>query len=89
MFEEMVGRTLPVPDVVTGSTPVVAFGDPRTATVATLGIKPSWRQPPRVCPLIVVTNEIAGRWNREAAIAFASQAAINMVWLLSHLMKRR
>jgi hypothetical protein len=47
MFEEMVGRTLPVPDVVTGSTPVVAFGDPRTATVATLGIKPSWRQPPR------------------------------------------
>jgi hypothetical protein len=44
MFEEMVGRPVPVPEVVTGSTPVVAFGDPRTATVATLGINPSWRE---------------------------------------------
>src|SRR5205814_6524697 len=30
--------------VVPGSTPVVAFGDPRRATVATLGINPSHRE---------------------------------------------
>jgi hypothetical protein len=44
MLEEMVARAVPVPEVVTGSTAVVAFGDPRTATVATLGINPSWRE---------------------------------------------
>jgi hypothetical protein len=44
MFEEMVGRPAPVPEVVPGSTPVIAFGDPLTATVATLGINPSWRK---------------------------------------------
>ena len=46
MFEEMVGRPAPVPEVVPGSTPVIAFGDPLTATVATLGINPSWREFP-------------------------------------------
>ena len=30
--------------VVPGSTPVVAFGNARTATVATLGLNPSWRE---------------------------------------------
>jgi hypothetical protein len=40
----MVCRRAPVAEVVTGSTPVVAFGDPLTATVATLGINPSWRE---------------------------------------------
>ena len=33
-----------VSEVVTGSTPVVAFGDPRNASVATLGINPSWHE---------------------------------------------
>jgi hypothetical protein len=44
MLEEMVCRRAPVAEVVTGSTPVVAFGDPLAATVATLGINPSWRE---------------------------------------------
>src|ERR1700751_4531155 len=44
MLETMVCRRVPVTEVVTGSTPVVAFGDPLTATVATLGINPSWRE---------------------------------------------
>ena len=44
MLEEMVCRSAPVAEVVSGSTPVVAFGDPRTASVATLGINPSWRE---------------------------------------------
>lgn len=42
VLSEMVRR--PTPDdsfVVPGSTPVIAFGDPRTARVATLGINPS------------------------------------------------
>ena len=30
--------------VVPGSTPVVAFGDPTRAAVATLGINPSWKE---------------------------------------------
>src|SRR6516164_216438 len=40
----MVGRPVPISEIVTGSTPVVAFGDPRAAIVATLGINPSWRE---------------------------------------------
>ena len=38
---EMVRRPPPVAEVVTGSTPVVAFGNLQKATVATLGINPS------------------------------------------------
>ena len=41
---DMVRREAPVADVVPQSTPVVAFGDPFVATVATLGINPSWRE---------------------------------------------
>jgi hypothetical protein len=44
MLEKMVRRQTPVAEVVVGSTPVVAFGDPLIATVATLGINPSWRE---------------------------------------------
>lgn len=44
MFEGMACRPVPVSEVVTGSTPVVAFGDPRNASVATLGINPSWHE---------------------------------------------
>lgn len=44
MLEEMVCRRAPVTEVVTGSTPVVAFGDPLAAKVATLAINPSWRE---------------------------------------------
>jgi hypothetical protein len=44
MFEDMACRPVPVSEVVTGSTPVVAFGDPRNASVATLGINPSWHE---------------------------------------------
>jgi hypothetical protein len=40
----MACRPVPVSEVVTGSTPVVAFGDPRNASVATLGINPSWHE---------------------------------------------
>ena len=40
----MVRRPAPIAEVVPGSTPVVAFGDFRKATVATLGINPSWRE---------------------------------------------
>lgn len=40
----MVRRSAPTSAVVTGSTPVIAFGDPRRARVATLGINPSWRE---------------------------------------------
>lgn len=40
----MVRRRPPVPEVVEGSTPVVAFGDWRVAEVATLGINPSGRE---------------------------------------------
>ena len=40
----MVRREAPVAEVVPGSTPVVAFGDPFVATVATLGINPSLRE---------------------------------------------
>ena len=41
----MVRRALPRGcGVVPGSTPVVAFGDPRSAEVATLGINPSWAE---------------------------------------------
>ncbi len=38
---DMVRRAAPGELIVPRSTPVVAFGDPRTATVATLGINPS------------------------------------------------
>ena len=41
---DMVRREAPVPEVVPESTPVVAFGDPFVATVATLGINPSGRE---------------------------------------------
>jgi hypothetical protein len=44
MFEDMARRPVPVAEVVTGSSPVVAFGDPRNASVATLGINPSWHE---------------------------------------------
>jgi len=40
----MVRRVPPIPEVVRGSTPVVAFGDPRIARVATLGINPSHQE---------------------------------------------
>jgi hypothetical protein len=40
----MLRRPSPVAEVVTGSTPVIAFGDPFRATVATLGINPSRRE---------------------------------------------
>ena len=40
----MVRREAPVTEVVPDSTPVVAFGDPFVATVATLGINPSLRE---------------------------------------------
>jgi hypothetical protein len=40
----MVRRPAPVTEVVPGTTPVIAFGDPRRAEVATLGINPSWRE---------------------------------------------
>ncbi len=40
----MVRRPVPHRCVVAGSTPVVAFGDPRRARVATLGINPSLRE---------------------------------------------
>jgi hypothetical protein len=40
----MVRRSAPVAEVVAGSTPVIAFGDPFRATVATLGINPSRRE---------------------------------------------
>ena len=44
-IEQRIRRSIP-PDscVVTGSTPVVAFGNARTATVATLGLNPSWHE---------------------------------------------
>jgi hypothetical protein len=41
---EMVRRPPPVAEVVAGSTPVIAFGDVRRATVATLGINPSHQE---------------------------------------------
>ena len=41
---DMVRRATPAANVVSGSTPVVAFGDPFVATVATLGINPSGRE---------------------------------------------
>ena len=41
---DMVRREAPVAEVVPESTPVVAFGDPFAATVATLGINPSLRE---------------------------------------------
>ena len=41
---DMVGREAPVAEVVPGSTPVVAFGDPFVATVATMGISPTLRE---------------------------------------------
>jgi hypothetical protein len=46
MVEYASVRRLPPPDapVVAGSTPVVSFGDPGTAEVATLGINPSRRE---------------------------------------------
>ncbi len=40
----MVRRIPPIPEVVPGSTPVVAFGEPRIARVATLGINPSHQE---------------------------------------------
>src|SRR5688500_17074868 len=41
----MVRRPVPIQcSVVPGTTPVVAFGDPGTAEVATLGINPSWAE---------------------------------------------
>jgi hypothetical protein len=40
----MMRRAAPVAEVVAGSTPVIAFGDPFRATVATLGINPSRRE---------------------------------------------
>jgi hypothetical protein len=44
LFDDVVRRPAPVAEVVAGSTPVIAFGDPGAATVATLGINPSWRE---------------------------------------------
>ena len=41
---DMVRREAPVVEVVPGSTPVVAFGDPFVANAATLGINPSSRE---------------------------------------------
>jgi hypothetical protein len=41
---KMVGRRVPVAEVVRGTTPVLSFGDPRHAKVATLGINPSVRE---------------------------------------------
>lgn len=41
---DMVRRAPPIAEVVPGSTPVVAFGDPFEARVATLGINPSGRE---------------------------------------------
>src|ERR1700730_7591746 len=40
----MVRRPVPVAEVVHGTTPVLSFGDPRHARVATLGINPSGRE---------------------------------------------
>jgi len=40
----MICRPVPAAEVIQGTTPVLAFGDPRHATVATLGINPSWRE---------------------------------------------
>ena len=40
----MVRRPVPVAEVVQGTTPVLSFGDPRHAEVATLGINPSGRE---------------------------------------------
>jgi len=44
LFADMVCRPAPVAEVIAGSTPVIAFGDPRTTAVATLGINASWRE---------------------------------------------
>jgi hypothetical protein len=40
----MVRRSAPASIVIPRTTPVIAFGDPRRARVATLGINPSWRE---------------------------------------------
>jgi hypothetical protein len=40
----MVRRHMPATVVIPGTTPVIAFGDPRRAEVATLGINPSRRE---------------------------------------------
>jgi len=43
-LKRMVCRPAPADEVVPCSTPVVAFGDPQVATVATLGLNPSGRE---------------------------------------------
>ena len=44
-IQQRIRRPIPANSyVVPGSTPVVAFGNARTATVATLGLNPSWRE---------------------------------------------
>jgi hypothetical protein len=43
-IKRMVCRPAPTAEVVHGTTPVLAFGDPHHATVATLGINPSGRE---------------------------------------------
>jgi hypothetical protein len=40
----MVRRQVPAAEVVHDTTPVLSFGDPQHAQVATLGINPSWRE---------------------------------------------
>ena len=40
----MVRRPVPAEAVILGTTPVIAFGDPRRAEIATLGINPSFRE---------------------------------------------
>jgi hypothetical protein len=40
----MVCRPVPAKEVIPGTTPVIAFGDPRQAEIATLGINPSLRE---------------------------------------------
>jgi hypothetical protein len=40
----MACRPMPAPEVIHGTTPVLSFGDPRYAKVATLGINPSGRE---------------------------------------------
>ena len=40
----MIRRCAPTAAVIEGATPVIAFGDPRRAKTATLGINPSWHE---------------------------------------------
>ena len=47
----MVRRPAPTPAVIPGTTPVIAFGDPRRAGIATLGINPSPLRLPNDAPV--------------------------------------